>query len=160
MLRPGVAGVPRRFGLVRVLGLLVLFALGFGLLRWLNAPASFFVGVTLFVVLIGPAQALLFGGRKPREASFWAGLFAAPAVAVVVGLFASRIDGRPRPIDLTAVWISATYLTVLGGPLGYVAGALVAAVFLVKGRDLEDSDQSAPGRTEDTAPPSDPLGGQ
>jgi len=145
LIREGTVGVPRRFGLVRVLGLLVVFALGFGLLRWLNAPPSLFVGVTLSVVLIGLAQALLFGGRKPREASFWAGLFAAPAAVVLIGLFASRIDGRPRPIDPTAVWIYAACLTVLGGPLGYAAGVLVAAVFLVKGRDLEDAQGAPPG---------------
>jgi len=82
----GLAGIPRQFGVVRVLGMLVVFALAFGLMRWLGAPTSVFVGVTLFFVLVGTGQAVLFRGMQPRAASVFTGLVAGPVVAVVMVL--------------------------------------------------------------------------
>jgi len=143
LIREGTAGMPRRFGLVRVLGLLVVFALGFGLLRWLNAPPSVFIGVTLFVLLVGLGQAVLFGGRKPREASLVAGIVAGEVLVFVAGFLG--------PMNLGELLFSAVLFAFLGGLSGYLAGALVAAVFLVKGRDLEDAQGTRPrprkGRT-------------
>ena len=156
----GLAGVPRQFGVVRVLGMLVVFALAFGLLRWLGAPTSVFVGVTLFFVLVGTGQSVLFRGREPRAASVLAGMIAGPIVAVVTIILEMSFGAGPP--HLSTFQLAALALLVVGAgavwgaPCGYVAGMLLAAVFLVPGPDLESA-QPTPTDLPDDKPPSDPF---
>ncbi len=116
LVRQGTIGVPRRFGTFRILVALPVFAQIFWLMQWLGAPPSMFVGVTLFVLLVATAQPLLFGGSKPRQASFTAGLIAGPIAAVIMSWLARRIDGPPEVNDPLSVFLFAGFIAFLGGP--------------------------------------------
>ena len=153
----GLAGVPRQFGVVRVLGMLVVFALAFGLLRWLGAPASVFVGVSLFFVLVGTGQAVLFRAQEPRAASVLAGLVAGPVVAVLMVLLEMNFGAAAGTDDFLDVTAMALLLGLMGAPCGYLAGGLLAAIFLVRGPDLQDAEPAPPDPPEDAPPPSDPF---
>jgi hypothetical protein len=158
LIRDGTVGVPRRFGTVRVLGLIPVFALMFGLMQWLGTPPSIFVGVTVFVVLVGAGQAILFGGRAPRKASFVGGLVAGPIVGVLIALLATRIDNPSEVSDPWIVNALAVMFGLFGAPLGYLAGGVMAAIFLVRGRDLDDVETASRDAATTTTPPADPFG--
>jgi len=151
----GPAGVPRQFGVVRVLGMLVVFALAFGLLRWLGAPTSVFVGVTLFFGLVGTGQAVLYRGRRPRVASVLAGLVAGPVVAVLMVLLELNFGAATGTDDFLDVTVMAFLFGLMGAPCGYLAGGLLAAIFLVRGPDLENAEPTSSDLSEDT--PNDPF---
>jgi len=132
--REPAVGVPRRFGLDRLLAMMVFFAALFGLMQWLGAERPVFAGFALFFVGVGVAQALLFGGKRPREASLLAGTLLGPLIAGGM-VVAGRLQTQPGdPFAAFDVYVAAFVLAVLGCPLGYLAGGLIAGVFLIKDR--------------------------
>ncbi len=110
------------------------YALLFGGLRLLDAPPRGFLLISVFVTWVGLAQAALYGGKRPRLASLWAG--------GVVGLGTSVLfminNLRREPMVLRDPTV-LLFLALLGFPywitlwifLAYVAGAFVAGVLLI-----------------------------
>jgi hypothetical protein len=120
-------GVPRRFGIGTILIVTAAFAGLLGLLRWLGAPplvVGFLVG---FVSLVGLGQAVLFRGRRPRQASIVTGIACFAVYSAVVLIY-----GLIRDPSLARIAVVMLVWTMLCGSLcGYLAGCFVAAVFLV-----------------------------
>ncbi len=155
---PKAAGVPRRFSLGRLMLITAFFAVLFGLLSWLDAHPILFVAVGVFVVLVGLAQVFLFSGKKPRKASVVAGS-AVGALIVVVGFLVDLFTGGvPFGDILFGMFFALPVMTgisaLLGGVLGYMAGCLIAGVFLGKRVDLPEADD----RRSETPDPLCPEG--
>jgi len=129
-------GVPRRFAVGTILIVVTMFGLLFGLLKLFGAPPLLFASVAVFFSAVGVAQMFLFGGRRPREASFVAGALLLPLipVSVFVAVWQSgELGADPLPEVLFLLSMVA-YFCVMGVLLGYAAGCLTAGVFLVLDR--------------------------
>jgi hypothetical protein len=96
------------------------YALLFGLLRLMSAPPSLVGYVALFVTVVGLAQAVVLQG-KPRAASILAGL--------LFWLVATFFVIMPR--SMAGIVALCVGVLCTGVVTGYVAGLLVAGVFLV-----------------------------
>lgn len=155
-LPPG-AGVPRRFSLGRLMLITAFFAVLFGLLSWLDAPPVVFVVVGVFVTVVGLAQAILYSGKKPRKASVVAGSAVGVVVSMIWCVFlVFAVGGRPRIGGFLCwfpLWIA--FCAGVGAVLGYVAGCLIASVFLGKRVDLPEADDRR-SETPDPLAPEDP----
>lgn len=114
-------GASRVFDLFTLMAITLAFGMLFGAMKALGANPEAFFGVTTFVTLVAVGQMLLFGGKNPRLASVVGG----PFVLVLT------------VIMLDAIWFrrfDPTYLCCtfpLGAPAGYLAGGMVAGVFLI-----------------------------
>ncbi len=112
-----------------------------------------YAAVAGFSVAIAGAQMLLFGGKQPRKASIVAGHIACPIVAAATVLAHGMVDpGKFSSTDPTnfigACLAAAMAGLVFGGAAGYVAGGLMAGVFLF-GRGSEEPPQMPPGADTD-----------
>jgi hypothetical protein len=123
---PQVFGVPRRYDLATLMAVTLAYACLFGALRALSWPPKAMVWTAGFLTVIGAAQALLFGGKRPREASYLTGIGFMLVVMVME-------RGLPR------FWVDVFFVPILffctivlpGLVLGYAGGVIVAGVFLV-----------------------------
>lgn len=122
-----VYGTPRVFDLFTLLAVTMAFALLVAMTNF-GAPylgtngTGFSINAALFVTGIGLGQALLFSGAQPRLASILAG---PPLMLLQVVAF---VYFQSRQLDLTLLILIYLWL---GVPAGYLAGAVVAGVFLV-----------------------------
>jgi hypothetical protein len=89
--RRAPAGVPRRFGISKLLLITALFSVIFAILRSFEAEPIVFVGVGIFFAVVGVAQAVLFHGKRPRLASMVAGFVFIWLWLAVMSFY----DGRP-----------------------------------------------------------------
>jgi hypothetical protein len=116
--------VPRRFGMGTILAAITLFAVLAGSARGLGFSLLELTGAGVFVALVAGAQ--MIGPQMPRMASAAVGV-AFALVALLSGLSDGDVEGAleiAHPIQF--VW------TVLfGGLIGYIVGALLAALYLV-----------------------------
>jgi hypothetical protein len=120
---PQVFGVPRRYDLATLMAVTLAYACLFGALRALSWPPEAMVWTAGFLTVVGAAQALLFGGKCPRGASYLAGIGFMLVVMVM---------GRGLPGFWEDVLILFFVAIVLPGlVLGYAGGVIVAGVFLV-----------------------------
>src|SRR4030042_2439286 len=124
---PKAVGVPRRFAVGKLMAITTLYAAVFALLSSVGAHPLVFLSVAIFVTGIGLAQALLFGGTKPRMASILAGAvlgftMSCTALCLVVGL-------RPQ-LGWRDPWILFEFFMcfVLGAPMGALWGYLVGGL--------------------------------
>ncbi len=115
-------GVPRRFGIGTLLVVTVAYALLFALLKTLQIPVIPFATIVGFVTLIGLGQAVLFRGQQPRRASYLTG--------AGIWLLLSLVFRWSLLTPGAAVGILVEAIA-FGGMFGYVAGCLIAGVFLV-----------------------------
>jgi hypothetical protein len=113
-------GAKRVFDLFTLMAITLAFGLLFGALKALRANPEVFFAVTSFVTFVAIGQMLLFGGNSPRLASIVAG----PIALAVTLLCFSIWYGR---------WgiVEAVCSLPLGVPAGYLAGGMVAGVFLI-----------------------------
>ena len=120
------ARVPRRFGVGGMLLLVTLYGLVFSLLRVTEADALAYLLIAGFLTMIAAGQMLLFGGKKPRLASFLTGGACGCALALPGMIFSLRFG-----FDFVAAlfYLAWTFLTY--GLFGYLVGCLLAGVFLV-----------------------------
>jgi hypothetical protein len=123
-----VYGAPRVFDLFTLLAITLAFALLFALLGLL-APAldmsarGLTVVIGSYITLVGAAQMWLFGAKNPRAASLVGG----PIAMVIVCFFPLTLN---QPVLFAFVFSVGIGLTA--GPFtGYIAGAVVAGVFLI-----------------------------
>ncbi len=120
------AGVPRRFGIGSIMVVTAAFALLFVILRAIGAPGATYALSMLFIVVIGLAQALLFGGENPRVASILAGAVSFPLISIVSMLFAPN-----GPLQVDRIVGAGLCSAVSGALWGYLTGALIGGVFLL-----------------------------
>ena len=122
-------GAPRVFDLCTLLAVTLAFALLFACLKLLEPaisvalPRALFA-ISLFLVLTGLGQAILWNGRKPRIASLATGPINFAVVGIALIVFSSDMRSYAVIIGLVCTSIS-------GVPLGYLAGTVVAGVFLL-----------------------------
>lgn len=141
--------VPRRFDLTTIFVVTAAYSLLFAVTRAVighaQSPSTeslIFVSlVTLFITVVGVAQAVLFGGKKPRLASALAGaacliLFSATLTVWdwwSQGLLAH--EGFYYALGQLDFFVAlAINGSIYGAILGYLAGVLVGGVFLVADR--------------------------
>jgi hypothetical protein len=123
-----VASVPRRFGVGVLLILMTAFSVLFAAMRTVGARPEIFILVSGLFLGVTLGQILLFEGKKPREASLWAGgvTFPLEVLALCVCEGSSNFAGKEVAMPLVCCSV------VFGAPLGYLAGCLVAGVFLAQ----------------------------
>jgi hypothetical protein len=132
---PEAVGVPRRFSVGTMIIMLSLFGVLFAVLKMLNTDPIVFACIAVFFMGIGVAQTVLFSGKDPRRASFIAG-FPLGFVCALGGTFIANWTGGYHQIDGYFCLVFAC--TLFGGPCGYLAGCLVAGIFLVRERESEE----------------------
>lgn len=126
------ARMPERFGMGLMLIALGVVSLAFCILRLLDAPPSLVFFLTLLFTLIAIAQMLF--PRIPRKASVIAGAVFCPLWALLVGAGMLLFKRQQASIDEWAIYsVMTTCALPFGGLFGYLAGGLVAGIFLFLG---------------------------
>ena len=151
--RAEAVGVPPRFGVSTLLAVTAMYAMLFALMKLLGARPVGFVVVATFVTGVGLAQALLFGGKQPRRASFLAGAVLLPSIFLVLESVVplvqlatfGRLDAQLVAGFVIIGMLAAIPGPVVGGAFGYVAGCLIAGIFLRKAeREFLSADSPQP----------------
>jgi hypothetical protein len=132
-------GAPRIFDLYTLMAIMFAFALLFGGLRLIkpllaDQLATATVVVSLFLLLTGICQMLLWGGQKPRLASIVAGPFLWSGLGVAVALMHADLFSSQPVRMLQAIlpqFAGIACSSIMGIFVGYVSGGLVAGVFFV-----------------------------
>ncbi len=83
--------------------------------------------ITLLILVIGVAQAMLFRGKHPREASTLAGLVAVPPLAIAYRLLAPAWIEDFTGTEAVNFWLF--FLSIFGFAVGYLVGLFVAGTF-------------------------------
>ena len=117
-------GVPRRFGIGTMLVVTAAYGALLAILRLAGWPPIAIVVVLVFISLVGLGQMVLFGSKRPREASIVTGAVLLPVIVLIWTGQASRHDPTSSICGLVCAF-------PLGGAAGYLAGGVVAGVFLV-----------------------------
>ena len=115
-------GAQRVFDLFTLMAITLAFGLLFGAMKALGAGPEIFFGVTSFVTFVAIGQMLFFGGNSPRISSLVGGPIAAAFTVTSLGMWYGR--GR------WPIWEVVCALP-FGVPAGYLAGGMVAGVFLI-----------------------------
>lgn len=124
-------GVPRRFSVGTLMLVAVICAVFFGILRALGTDPIVFVLVIAFFAIIGLAQAVLFRGKHPRRASVICGMTVAWLVTAC-GMVFQGVQGRLGLAEVVgALFCFGIVATSAGALAGYLAGVVIAGVFLV-----------------------------
>lgn len=122
-------GVPRRFSMGAMMVMMALYAVVFAVMRSLDAHPAIFAVVTVFFIGVTLGQMFLFGGNKPRRASMVVGGFLLPAEVFVAYLVTYWGDSsRTNDAEMLCSSCGSAFLGVF---CGYLAGTLVAGVFLL-----------------------------
>jgi hypothetical protein len=120
--RHEAACVPRRFGIGTLLVVATAYAVLFGTLRGLRAPWQITIAVSIFLTIVGLVQ-FFAGPTYARRASMLLG-----SVSFAIPAFIMWLIGRPVAAEH---FFTAMFAAMIGGGLfGYVAGVVVASVFL------------------------------
>lgn len=143
--------VPHRFGLGSVLVVTAFLCVLFGLMRFCMPPVVMaYVG--LQILAAGAMQMLL--RKQPRAGSALAGVILLPAYVIGCAIF----FGGGQLADPAESVMSVVCLAIPGGILGYIAGLLIAAVFMFM-QMADEMISRAKTRSRETLPPRDPDGG-
>jgi hypothetical protein len=128
-------GVPRRFGMATMMIFTTMFVVLFAAMKTFHVDAhpAVFAAIPLFVAGVGFSQAVLFRGKDPRRASYFGGIISGIIIAAGVVLFLNVASGSFNDRDFCADFVAGLVLALLfGGPFGYLAGCVVAGIFLVR----------------------------
>ncbi len=134
--------MPRRFGIATLMILTAAFAVMFSLMKMLGADPAVFVCISIFVAGIAACQVLLYKGKNPRKASIIGGYIMGGLIFVGVAIVGGFYR-RDAWVVLLRLLLPTLFFTVLllGGPFGYLAGCMVAGIFLAwKDHDPEPAD--------------------
>jgi hypothetical protein len=149
---PKAAGVTRRFSVGTMMILMTFFAVLFSVLTLIGAPPPVFAGVGIYFAGVGAGQMFLFRGRDARRSSFVAGAVAGLVAGVVMILLAFTIPdqkGRDELIGISILF--GIGFCVFGCPLGYLAGGLIAAIFLFREREERAAEEDEEDERETAA---------
>ncbi|HEX5444946.1 MAG TPA: hypothetical protein VFW87_14005 [Pirellulales bacterium] len=117
-------GVPRRFGVGTMLIVTTAYGMLLAVLRLAGWPPGATAWILAFISLVGLGQMLLFGAKRPREASVVTG-----AIGLPLAMFAFAMSFG---FDDPHTWLAGLVCAVpFGAAAGYLAGGVVAGVFLV-----------------------------
>ena len=122
-----VYSAQRRVDLFTIMVATGAYAFLFAGLRAMDASPWVFAIFAGFITVVGIAQAVLFGGRKPRLSSMIAGVGCVAMIAVGQ-LMPWGLDAFIR---LLIVLFSSLFYGII---FGYLAGTLVGGIFLVAER--------------------------
>ncbi|MGD0655353.1 MAG: hypothetical protein ABSA16_13505 [Thermoguttaceae bacterium] len=132
-------GVTRRFSVGTFMIMMAFFGVLFAILKMLNVHPIIFCCIAVFFAGIGVAQMSLFGGNEPRKASWIAG-FPLGFVCGLGGMIAAKLFYQ-LPAVSGEILGESIFCAVMGGPCGYLAGCLIAGIFLVREREsAEEND--------------------
>lgn len=152
--RPKQVGVPRRFSVGTLMILIAMFGVLFAVLKMLGTHPIVFAGVAIFFGGVGAAQMFLFKSHDPRKASLVAGFVLGPVVGigmiVIANLIANNygVPYNPQQMNLAGVMCCGVGFLLLGAPFGYIAGCLVAGIFLVREREKAE-DEEDPNKVDE-----------
>lgn len=114
--------VPRRYDLASMFAISVAYAMLFAIMRAFSAPPSISLLTGVFLAVVGAAQAVMFEGNSPREASIISGGVAGFTAVIVFAV----LEGVRLPIAFPQAVCSIAW-----GPLaGYLAGTIVGGIWL------------------------------
>jgi hypothetical protein len=154
---PVVYCVRRRFTLGNLLAFTFVFAALFGLLRFTNAWSPLYVISGIFFFAVAAAQ--MFVPKAPRMASMAIGATAGLVFAITM----LAVDPMRTQLFFIIIVLSVSAVFLLLGALaGYVAGGVLAGVFLVGDAvdrlfaPREHSSKAAPREADPEAEPADP----
>lgn len=117
-------GVPRRFGVGTILIVTAAYGVLLAILRLAGWPSEFILSALAFISMVGLGQMVLFGSKRPREASIITGAISLPLTVLVF----SATANHPEP----TAWVCGLVCGIpFGGAAGYLAGGVVAGVFLI-----------------------------
>ncbi len=142
-----VYSVPRRYDLATLFAVSVAYAFLFGGMRFFAWPPVVFALVAGFFTCVGLGQALLFGGKEPRAASVLVGVFYGPIVLVISAV------GWGGASNIGKLSVGAICTAIGGGLYGYLAGVIVAGVFLVADLMRKLAGRLTDRRAQRKAPP-------
>jgi hypothetical protein len=143
-------GVTRRFSVGTFMIMTSLFGVLFAIMKMLNVHPIAFCCIAVFFAGIGVAQMWLFGGNEPRMASLVAG-FPLGFICTLGGCIATRWDPELQ-FSLGSIISTSLSGAFWGGPCGYLAGCLIAGIFLVRERESdEDKDTQSTFDNDDEA---------
>jgi hypothetical protein len=129
-------GVTRRFSVGTLMILTAVYAVLFSGLKMLGAGLPVFAGIFVFVSGVAVAQMFVDHGRSPRTASLLTGYFMGFVSGIIILALAALLPASENSgFGVNGSMFAGALLCVCGGPLGYVAGALIAGVFLVRERE-------------------------
>ncbi|MEN6452404.1 MAG: peptide-methionine (R)-S-oxide reductase MsrB [Thermoguttaceae bacterium] len=124
-------GIPRRFGVGTLMILVTAFAVLFSILKTSGCEPIGFAAIGGFFAGVGACQVLLYKGRDPRRASILGGVITMALLCVCWTIFAGIKSGSVL-VAFGVLIASIVFSLVFGGPMGYLAGCLLAAIFLVR----------------------------
>jgi hypothetical protein len=130
------AGVPRRFGIGTLLLITAMYAVLFAVLRVFHAPPFVFVEIAGFFTAVGLGQMFLFKGQRPRRASVIVGVGFYVAMSIFFWVD-NRLLGRGVFVLFLINLVEGLFF---GALFGYLAGVMIAGVFLMsdKLRNVRD----------------------
>jgi hypothetical protein len=137
------AGVPRRFGVGILLVITTMFAVLFAIMQTLRFPPFVFAVVAVFFGAVGLGQMLLFKGQRPRRASVIVGACFYPCLVLGTIVFEILFSNSLYSPDLCFLLSSIPF----GALFGYLAGGLIAGVFLLI-NTLENRQRRSKGTDE------------
>ena len=141
-------GVPRQFSVGTFIIIITLFGVLFAVLTIQHVHPITFGCITVFFMGIGIAQMFMFGGHEPRMASWITGI----PLGFICGLTGFLLAKWNGLIDIPSgdiIGISIVCI-LMGGPCGYMAGCLIAGIFLVReGKPVQEKDDRVKSADEE-----------
>ncbi len=131
--------MPRQFSIGALMILIAMFGILFAAMEAISIHPIAFAGTAIFFAGIGAAQMFLFNGQSPRKASFIAGIILGPVIGIATLLIGDTFAGEmlgdiKQRFHLVDVYVFGMGFIVLGGPIGYACGGVIASIFLVHKR--------------------------
>jgi len=122
----GTYAAPRRYSIALMMIVTTAFAALLTAVRaWFDLGPEEVIAIFSFFVMVGVGQSVLFGGNNPRRASMICGAAAMPATTIL--LYAGDGD----VVSIFGLMCMLIVFTLVGAPAGYLAGGLIAGVFLI-----------------------------
>jgi hypothetical protein len=130
---PKPVGMTRRFSVGTMLILMTFYAVMFSSLEVFGANLTIFVGVTVFVTGIILAQMFSPPGATSREASFISGAIMGGISGIVALILEAMTSHKNDNFNVSGAFFAILF--IFGGPFGYLAGGLIAGIFLFRERE-------------------------
>jgi hypothetical protein len=124
----GTFGAPRRYSLATIFIVTGAFAALLGILRGVGTRPGVIGAIVALLLMVGVAQAAMFGGRQPRLASILAGIVWWLGVIASLMLGSRIVYGRQTLFDL---FMTSACSFPLALAFGYAGGGVVAGVFML-----------------------------